>query len=68
MAGRKTTAESAGATDAQVEVVLPSGSPFERVGPYARGQVVAVSPEEARRLIEIKGFVPAEAGVPDEER
>lgn len=44
------------AEETAVRVILPVDSPFESVGPHNRGQVVEVSPEEARRLIETKGF------------
>ena len=52
MAGRGATQVE----DAAVRVILPVDSPFESVGPHNRGQVVEVSPEEAHRLIETKGF------------
>lgn len=41
---------------ALVCVRLPDTSHLLRVGPYARGEIVAVSPAEAERLIALKGF------------
>jgi hypothetical protein len=50
----------AGAAVETVRVVLPNDSPFVAVGRYARGNVVEVSPTEARRLIEVKSFARAD--------
>jgi hypothetical protein len=39
-----------------VRVRLPHTSHLQRVGNYARGEIVAVSPADAERLITTKGF------------
>lgn len=39
-----------------VRVRLPATSHLLRVGRYARGESVAVSPDEAQHLITVKGF------------
>ena len=47
-----------------VAVQLPADAPVLAVGPYLPGMVYRVAPDEAARLIAVKGFVPAEPEPP----